>query len=836
MSGQHRLALRNYRRSSALATKLGLKLDTAKIDRALSDVLMYLGRHEDAESLCRNSIRTFRRLGSKGDAAQSEVNLANLLHRQDRHQDAARIYERALNYFEKAGPELAYARVCYNLGNVLVQMFDWDRARAMFRQAESTYGQHEFELDANDARYGRAYIELLADRFATALEELTECERVYHQNGDPRGRALCHLDMAEAYLGLNLHDEALLSTRNAQALFAKLKLRYEHAKATLYEAYALAGLKSPADARRAARSAKRAFEKDRNEGMAAAAHLLIAQLAATPASRRKGLIETRKLFRRSQLLSWSTVCDLQLLAEPAAPRHLSGQLKSNPAVRRVPHFSALYDSIVGEREFKAGKMASARRHWQNATATLERVRATLPPIELRSAYLSGRHDPYRRLIALEAHTDAASAAAWAERLKTAGLWSLDPATFQQDPQAQRLLEEWFELSRRLSALARDLPSGSSTQRSRMAASAERKMHALERESRKKLTQIESRTLKPVEDERQLTAELLALSKRLPVVLWHNSGNDLMAFVLQDGEARSHIWPQGSERIQLEMQRWRFFMERQMLAENSASAHATDRAEVKFWDELGEWLWQPLDIDHQSKPNLLIIPEQHLFALPFAAIRCDDQWLGEQTGVIVAPSVRHYLSARSIVAPKEGVEILDAGGEQLAAVRHEVDTLVQLLGHQSCHLHRPADRQTMLNLETSRLWHFAGHARFRADNPFYSSLQLSDAPVFAADLRTRRVPVGLTTLSACHSGGGTSAPGEEYSGLVRSILEMGSRSVIAAMWPVSDKSTAHWMSTFYTRWLRGEPLSQAMHAAQVDTRDRWPSAYHWSAFTLFGSES
>ena len=674
------------------------------------------------------------------------------------------------------------------------------------------------------------------DRFATALEELTDCEQVYHQNGDPRGRALCQLDMAEAYLGLNLHDEALSSARNAQGSFADLKLRYEHAKATLYEAYAQAGLKNPADARRAARSAMRAFKKDRNEGMVAAAHLLIAQLAATPASRRKGLLETRKLFRRSQLLSWSTVCDLQLLADPAAPRNLAAQLKSNPAVRRVPHLSALYDSVVGEREFVAGRVAAARRHWQNATATLERVRAAMPPIELRSAYLSGRHDPYRKLIALEAQTDAASAAAWAERLKTAGLWSLDPATFQQDPQAQRLLEEWYELSLRLSALARDLPKGSSTQRSRMATSAERTMHALERESRKKLTQLESRALKPVTDARELASELLALSKRLPVVMWHNAGNDLMAFVLQDGEARSHIWPQGSERIGLEMQRWRFFMERQMLAENSASAHSADGAEVQYWDELGEWLWQPLDINLQSTPELLIIPEQHLFALPFAAVRCDGQWLGDQTGVIVAPSVRHYLSARSMKAPVEGIEILDAGGEQLAAVRHEVDALAGLLKPHSYHLHRPADRQTMLNLGPSRLWHFAGHARFRADNPFYSSLQLNDAPVFAADLRTRRVPVGLTTLSACHSGGGTSAPGEEYSGLVRSILEMGSRSVIAAMWPVSDKSTAHWMSTFYTRWLGGESLSKAMHAAQADTRDRWPSAYHWSAFTLFGSES
>jgi len=203
---------------------------------------------------------------------------------------------------------------------------------------------------------------------------------------------------------------------------------------------------------------------------------------------------------------------------------------------------------------------------------------------------------------------------------------------------------------------------------------------------------------------------------------------------------------------------------------------------------------------------------------------------------VAPSIRHYLSARQTPAPEAGAEIFDAGGADIGEVRGEVDALLTLMKNGDYRLHRPARREELLNLESARLWHFAGHARFRADNPFYSTLQTEQDPVFAADLRTLHVPVALATLSACHCGGGAGAPGEEYAGLVRSILEMGARSVLAALWPVSDASTANWMRVFYREWMADRPLTEAVRAAGFATRAKWPSPYHWSAFTLFGSES
>ena len=135
---------------------------------------------------------------------------------------------------------------------------------------------------------------------------------------------------------------------------------------------------------------------------------------------------------------------------------------------------------------------------------------------------------------------------------------------------------------------------------------------------------------------------------------------------------------------------------------------------------------------------------------------------------------------------------------------------------------------------ARLWHYAGHAHLRADNPFYSYLSLADGPLFAADFRLRKNRVNLVTLAACRSGEQVAMPGEESTGLVRSLLEMGARNIIAGHWPVADSSTSLWMTTFYKQLFAGQRISYAVRKAALKVRERFPSAYHWAAFSIFGA--
>lgn len=833
--GDHALARKSYTQARRMADQMGDRRGRAQIDRALADVHMYLNRYSDAQAHARTAIRTFRALKSDADVAQTEVNLANLYHRQDRHEDAEKLYRKAETFFAAHDNPVAAARVAHNLGNTQVQLCAWEEARESYHRALNIYTEHEFDLDANDARYGLAYLELLSDRFATALHMLEECLRVYSGGGDPRGAALCVLDLAEAYLGLNLYTEARDAAREALRRFGKLKLRYETAKATLFLAWACAGLLDRAEAGRHARKAFRLFTSEQNRGMAAASQLLIAQLTRGETARRVALADARRRFDRAQLPIWSMLCDLEMLAGPNS-RAARKRLEGNRALRRVPHWSALYDSLLGEMELRRGRSDLARRHLERAVNTLEQARAGLPPLELRTAYLAGRTDPYGRLVALETKRSPRAAAQWAERLKTAGLWTPSGSWTSQNPEARRLQAEWDGLAHQLAVTSRKLQGSGGTSRATAAREDERRMRRLESRSGKILARLETLGLEKSFEERAIGHLLETISSRLPAVLWHADQTDLYAFVLRDGDVRAHIWPDGQNRLAQDLRRWRFLLERHMLAPDSSAAPVAFDAERVFWNELGDWLWKPLDLSADDGGDILLVPTGQLFAIPFAALRVDDRWLGDIHQITVAPSLRHYDAACHLTAASDSVEIFEAPDLGLPAVRNEVEALIDHLGDQSYTLHSPALRESLLSAPAGKLWHFAGHARFRADNPFYSALQLADGPVFAADLRTRRVPVRLATLSACHSGGGATAPGEEFSGFVRSIMEMGARSVLAGLWPVADASTAFWMTRFYGSWLAGAPLTKAVQTAQVETRSKWPSPYHWAAFALFGAEA
>ena len=75
--------------------------------------------------------------------------------------------------------------------------------------------------------------------------------------------------------------------------------------------------------------------------------------------------------------------------------------------------------------------------------------------------------------------------------------------------------------------------------------------------------------------------------------------------------------------------------------------------------------------------------------------------------------------------------------------------------------------------------------------------------------------------------------ERTRGLVRSLLEMGARNVIASHWAVADQSTALWVDELYKQYLAGASVSRAVRLAARKVREDHPSVYHWGAFSAFG---
>jgi len=828
LGGNHGEALRMYLAARRLCRPD--RLLRARIDRALVDVYMYLGKTRKALASGTSATATFDALHAKDDVFQTKVNLANVYHRQDRHEDAEILYREAETYFLRRKNHLAAARCMYNRANTLVQLFDMDTAEKLYFRAADIYEKDGRVLDACDARYGLAWLWMLTGKFHVALRELSACEKIYRESGERRGEALCILDRAEVYLGLGLNGDAMTAARRAERKFASLGLRYERSKAQLFCGQAANGLGRRREAQIMLDKAQGGFRREKNQGFLGAAYLLGAEMSAPMRKEMADKIQAaRRCFVRAQLPYWEAMCDLTEAVALDRDEPLK-RLARQPVTHWVPYLYSYWQTALGDRAFAAGRRQSARRHWRQAAERLDSVRAQLPPVDMRGAYSRRIHLPHLRLVATAWQTEPPVAAVWSERNRTAGLWA--PIAHADDSSGSRQVVEKSlnALSAHVASLLQRSSPQETVRRSPSPGNGAT-MIRLQRQIREGMAVLEDAPAPAPETMEKLQAHFKAVARRLPVIQIHVQDNDLLLFRHYDNDISVRRLSGGKQRLDEFMLKWRYVLESQLLANGAGNAGLL-QLEYDVWSELGAWLWRPLEIP-ESIERVLILPEGESANLPWPALIVDGAPLDELHRFILAPSLRHFSAADKVTVDSDTVRVFGGLSQGIPHAQREMRAL-RRVARSPLFYHASSRRDDWPMQGEDHIWHFSGHANVRADNPFYSYLLLEDGPLFAADFRLKRCLVNLVSLAACRSGEDLALPGDESTGLVRSLLEMGARNVIAGRWPVSDKSAALWMSAFYTHLYSGRDLLEAAAAASAVVRRRYPSAYHWAAFAVYGA--
>ena len=141
-------------------------------------------------------------------------------------------------------------------------------------------------------------------------------------------------------------------------------------------------------------------------------------------------------------------------------------------------------------------------------------------------------------------------------------------------------------------------------------------------------------------------------------------------------------------------------------------------------------------------------------------------------------------------------------------------------------------------------HFATHAAARADAPEQSALYLSeyspdgalltDSKLTVNEIRAAGLRADLVVLSGCDTGDGGRLRGEGVLGLAYGFLANGSRSVVAALWPIEDSATARFMNEFYSAYRASGRAADALRTAQLRTRGSANAAV-WSSFVVRANE-
>jgi CHAT domain-containing protein len=141
-------------------------------------------------------------------------------------------------------------------------------------------------------------------------------------------------------------------------------------------------------------------------------------------------------------------------------------------------------------------------------------------------------------------------------------------------------------------------------------------------------------------------------------------------------------------------------------------------------------------------------------------------------------------------------------------------------------------------------HFATHATARRDSPEQSALYLSEytpegamlpaSRITANDITRSGLRADVVVLSGCATGDGSELRGEGVLGLTYGFLANGSHSVVAALWPIEDASTARFMGEFYRAYRVSGRAADALRVAQLRTRANASSAV-WSSFVVRANE-
>ena len=262
-------------------------------------------------------------------------------------------------------------------------------------------------------------------------------------------------------------------------------------------------------------------------------------------------------------------------------------------------------------------------------------------------------------------------------------------------------------------------------------------------------------------------------------------------------------------------------------------------------------------DYLDKPEIIILPDRHLYKVPFAALEDESgKCLSESFRIRIVPSLTtlkliqdspadyHSQSGVLIVGDPAVGDVLYKGILQhvsrLPFANKEAEMIGKLFGTQPL-LGKHATKEAVLqNIHSVSLIHFACHGNAERGEIVLAPPPLTDRTpqeedylLTMEDISKVKLRAKLVVLSCCHSAEGQISA-EGVVGIARAFLGSGARSVLAALWAIDDEATEHFMTHFYENLVHGESASESLQQAMKCMRENgFSEISQWAPFMLIG---
>src|SRR5215469_11596713 len=858
--GDNRAAKEHHQQAFQLYESLGDWKEAARTLSTSIQPLILLGEYDQAFHAAERAREIFTRLDDRRRLARLEINVGNIYHRQDRFEESIAHYERAYQGLLPYKDVEGIAVVLSNMVVCLISLNDFARALVTYQRARAFCLQHNMPLLVAQADYNIAYLYYLRGEYSRAIEALYAARRACEATGDAYHLALCHLDLSDIYLELNLSEEAREMAHEGFLRFEKLGMGYEAAKTLANEATAygqqgktLQALERFAkareifvrednlvwpwlidlyqglllfqegryfEARRLCNSAAEFFDQSALSGKAVMAHLLLAQIALHVEDLATADQETR-----------------------AAVRKLSGL--QTPVLTYQAHF------LQGEIARARGERQLAHSAYMEARKALETLRSRLQGEELKISFVKNRMQVYEALVSLylsggDAGTSTEEAFACIEAAKSRNMIEMIFQSGQSLPLGET---GQSDLVRRIRDLREELNwyyHRIELEQLRPEAKSREKLENLQEIAQSREKEL-LRTLRelPAHERENATLEApadfslkklqAALPENATLVEYFIAGEQLVAAVISREGAR--ILPVTMlSRVAHLLQLLRFQVSKFRMGNNYVERFEAPllRATQSHLESLYSELIAPLRTLFRGN-HLIFVPHGPLHFLPFHALKSGDEYLCDSFTVSYAPSGTVFsLCQQKASSEAAGSLVLGIADERAPQIPAEVRSVSSLLPCSSLHLGEQATSSLLREKGAeSGLLHIATHGMYRQDNPMFSGIRLGDGYLNLYDLYQMKLNARLVTLSGCATGMNFVAAGDELLGLQRGLFCAGATTLLLSLWDVHDESTAQLMGHFYRHYIQSADMPGALQHAMRELRENKPHPFYWAPFVLVG---
>jgi CHAT domain-containing protein len=290
----------------------------------------------------------------------------------------------------------------------------------------------------------------------------------------------------------------------------------------------------------------------------------------------------------------------------------------------------------------------------------------------------------------------------------------------------------------------------------------------------------------------------------------------------------------------------------------------------------ELLIQPIESELSGVDALLVVPDEVLWRVPFAALADrHGRFLVERAAIVYAPSITAFTVmaeagtmrssspgslfaiANPTVAQAAKTDVAsfyrDATLNPLPDAEREVDAVRMLYDprHSLVLMGEEAtEARTKSAVGDAAIVHFATHALLDDANPMYSRLALArdgaaieDGWLESWEIARLDLAADIVILSACETARGQIGGGEGVVGMAWSFFVAGARSIVATQWKIASSSTAQFMIDFHQALHAGRDdatliKARALREAQLRLlrEPRFGHPFYWAAFVLIGDPS